>query len=123
MKPRSSAAARKDERAVDMKAAFSTSAPRPQTDAACAAVSCVGTPHPVPPTQGGRGRFFRSSLTLVSSSPSPPEGEGWGGGSSAQRFPDHEQHALGIGEHIVVPESNDAIAACFEPALARVAFF
>jgi hypothetical protein len=60
--------------------------------------------------------------------PSPLEGEAGnasalpGGGWFAQRREDYEQYSLGIGQHLVVPESDDSIAAQFEPACACLAF-
>jgi len=44
-----------------------------------------------------------------------------GGGSSAERFKNHLEHPLGIGQHVVVPETDDTITPRRQPTRARVA--
>jgi len=55
-------------------------------------IKCTEAPHPNPPPQGGREQCSDSSLLefpkcgqLAASTPSPPEGEGWGGGQIPQK--------------------------------------
>ena len=47
-----------------------------------------------------------------------------GGGLALKQVADAKQNAVGVGEHVVVPEANDAVAFRFEPARARrIGFF
>ena len=54
--------------------------------------------------------------------PSALEGEVREGGG-AERIKNHVQHPIGIRQHVIVPEADDAIPARLEPIGARLTFF
>ncbi len=74
--------------------------------------------------------FKRTNISPIlipgaGSTPSPRRGEGWGEGarrsallwsvsSEEDLVPDRLQHAVGVGEHVVVPEPQDTVAVILD---------
>ena len=62
-------------------------------------------------------------------STSPLEGEAVnvlalpGGGSSAQRFENTQHHPLGVGERVIIPKADHAVASHAQPVGSRIVLF